>query len=375
MDYNLHHLIKQLTLIIADNDFSRLSKLVKSNKKLLKSYLSSSKFPYISLCIYHSTTNIIPICKTLLNLGADVNLFNPVDKICDTPPLILAIEFKEFDLCKLLIEYGANINSYSDYPRIPIIGSVILDRLDICQLLIDNGADIDAYTPTQSAAILVAVNDLNIPMCKLLIENGANINFVDSHNTSPLGLSLFKGKTHNEISKLLINNGSDVNLITPSGANMLTTAVENNNLEMCKILIEHGADINGTCHFNPLETSLCMYAYDAINRNEITKLLIENGAYISIERLVYKLNHILDCTVSVTHTGLEMIVDKISNFIDLFTIEQIIYNYVKCGGTYKYEDMLICTNKFPHPEIKNLFYRKCICGNIIKEKEKCKKCT
>ena len=63
-------------------------------------------FNALHLAVSSSLQSIAPkICKFLLNHGADVNAANPYN---GETPLMLAVDHKEFDLAKLLIERGAD---------------------------------------------------------------------------------------------------------------------------------------------------------------------------------------------------------------------------------------------------------------------------
>ena len=80
-----------------------------------------------------------------------------------------------------------------------------------------------------------------------------------------------------EIVKLLIENGADINKSNNDGWTSLYLAVNKRHLEVIKLLIENGADINKSNNngWTPLNIA-------ANNGHlEIVKLLIENGADIS----------------------------------------------------------------------------------------------
>lgn len=153
-----------------------------------------------------------------------------------------------FEVAKLLIENGLDINdiddTYSLYTRDILssgendFGLTPLHRLcvrlrdchnkqngqayfEIAKLLIENGADVNAKDESGETPLirLVAARHPNdkdnavFDMAKLLIENGADVNVRSKYDTTPLGyictnIVLWKQQNCLNIVKLLIENGA-----------------------------------------------------------------------------------------------------------------------------------------------------------------------
>jgi ankyrin repeat protein len=79
---------------------------------------------------------------------------------------------------------------------------------------------------------------------------------------------------HLEIVKVLIENGTDVNCKNNNGWTPLIWLSNYGNLEIVKVLIENGADVN--CEDNDNWTPLIESSYQGYLK--IVKVLIENGA-------------------------------------------------------------------------------------------------
>lgn len=107
-----------------------------------------------------------------------------------------------------------------------------------------------------------------------LESNPESPNEYSADGFTPLSLAAFFDQT--EIAKLLIDNGADPNLsaTNPSKVNALHSATAKENYELCKILIENGANVNATQMQNV--TAL----HSAVHRGNmaLTQLLVENGA-------------------------------------------------------------------------------------------------
>ena len=123
-----------------------------------------------------------------------------------------------------------------------------------------------------------------------MLNKEININFKNKYEETPL-LYAIKTNASNEIIKYLINSGADINVTTneinidfysyKKGIDNKTPfiwAILNNNLEIAKILLKKGADIN----FSPRNgTTALIEASKNCDDIEIIKFLITNGANVN----------------------------------------------------------------------------------------------
>jgi hypothetical protein len=107
--------------------------------------------------------------KALLDAGADINQ-SPDDQV----PLSLAIQEKHFDVARLLIERGADVNLSTTFSYVPLVYAVQAGNIDMINLLIEKGAlvdkDRDGTTPLSWAAYKG-----NVAVVELLLEKGADL--------------------------------------------------------------------------------------------------------------------------------------------------------------------------------------------------------
>ena len=96
---------------------------------------------------------------------------------------------------------------------------------------------------------------------------------------TPLSLAAFFNQT--EIAKLLLENGAEPNLhaTNPSKVNALHSAVAKENYELCKILIDYGANVNAT----QMQSVTALHAATHRGNLKLIKLLVENGAEINVK--------------------------------------------------------------------------------------------
>lgn len=92
--------------------------------------------------------------------------------------LIRAADYGKYDIVKLLIEKGANVNHRTDNGFTAIIWAAERGHLDIVKLLVENGADINAKSTWAAKTPIMAAAERceNIDVISYLITKGANLN-------------------------------------------------------------------------------------------------------------------------------------------------------------------------------------------------------
>lgn len=108
------------------------------------------------------------IIECLLDLGADTEI-----KENGQTPLHIAIELGNEQCCKLLLDYGANVDTIDRFKDTPLIISADYKCNDICELLLEREPKINKRGRDGWTALRHAVYWNNIPMVKLLLAKGA----------------------------------------------------------------------------------------------------------------------------------------------------------------------------------------------------------
>lgn len=200
------------------------------------------------------------IYEKLIDFGADVNT-----TIADTAdywdnPGYSALHFacaemNKYRLAELLIQNGADINAKDVYSNTPLHLSVSDEHnFALSKLLIENGVsindkNIDGQTPLHNACMY----NENIKTVELLIQNGAEVNIKDNEGWTPIMYSGFYGNI--QIMKFLLDNGADIDLKNDAdyaiwdlkrtdGSTILFNLVKNGDLDLVKLFVKKGADIN-----------------------------------------------------------------------------------------------------------------------------------
>jgi ankyrin repeat protein len=182
---------------------------------------------------------------TALHIAVLYAVAQPRQMITEKDP---KIHNKSLQVIRLLLENGANMNASSSFVSTPLHLAISSDRNDLCRLLLESGpgrSRPDANTPDTRG---------NTPLQRIV--EGENV----------------------QLAKWVLNAGGNVNVKKPENGRMpLHTATLTGNTDMAKVLLEHGAEVNGkeTNGTTPLQIAATHRLY------EIAKLLIDRGADIT----------------------------------------------------------------------------------------------
>lgn len=93
-----------------------------------------------------------------------------------------------YDIAKLLINYGLDVNAKDGNLRTPLHGTARFGIPEVANLLLEHGANVNAKDEDSSTPLHEAVISDNVKMANLLLENGADLN-IESNCGTPLELA------------------------------------------------------------------------------------------------------------------------------------------------------------------------------------------
>jgi ankyrin repeat protein len=158
-------------------------------------------------------------------------------------PLMYAATYGTAEELELLIAAGADVNARNEFNGTPLIcaaGDPVKSRI-----LIEHGADVNARSDAGRTPLMVAARHReNVDLVRLLLAKGADARAVSAQQGSALLEAAQYGDI--DVMRLLIDRGADVNLaITSSALTPLGNAVSSNEFESVKLLLAHGARVDG----------------------------------------------------------------------------------------------------------------------------------
>lgn len=165
-----------------------------------------------------------------------------------TPLLNAAEEYKP-DVVRVLIKYGADVNFKDPYGVTPLIATAYTifereypARFEITKMLVDAGADINIDSNFGRNAIAGALGpNEDMIRAKFLLDNGGDINWLDSD-----GLNFMFYCSAVECYDYFIDKGIDINSVANDGKSILQSSLAgNSDFEVTKYLLDSGANI---CH-------------------------------------------------------------------------------------------------------------------------------
>lgn len=130
--------------------------------------------------------------------------------------------YEHTDTLKYLEEKEINLNKEHSEKEIPMLHEAIERKdINVIKCLIDKGANINIKNRSQNTPLHIAIEKGNKEIVKLLLEKGADINAQGEYMLSPLHLAIHKESP--ELVRLLVAQGANLN-IKPNGKTPLEYA-------------------------------------------------------------------------------------------------------------------------------------------------------
>jgi ankyrin repeat protein len=189
------------------------------------------------------------VVKTALENGANPNQGYSQGNT----PLTSAVLNQNQPVISLLIQSGADVNAPDKTGTTPLSYGARKKNYKILKELISAGADPNKDVPVNQAwppshytlgpPLFSAVARDRLANVQVLLEAGADPNFQTNEKHTPLiECCLYPGFKASEIASLLIGHGAQVNHADSDGDTPLHLAIESDEDDLVRILLESGAD-------------------------------------------------------------------------------------------------------------------------------------
>lgn len=190
------------------------------------------------------------------------------------PYLVLAARQGNAAIVKRLIKAGAKVNVKNSTGFTPLMAAVLNDHLKAAKVLISAKANVNARTPDGTTPLIMASRTDDVRMIKMLINAGADIHARNSKGVHPLEIAISAEKE--EALKTLLSAEPEIN--SPQVQYHFLQAVVTNKTGIVKAFLQKGVSPNAHPHGLP-----ALGAASLQGHVEVVKILLEAGADVNLK--------------------------------------------------------------------------------------------
>nr|XP_045584457.1 ankyrin repeat domain-containing protein 17-like [Procambarus clarkii] len=212
------------------------------------------------------------VVETLLTAGANIEART---NFTQETPLCIACSGGKYKVVEILLQRGANKDHRSAVDYTPLALAAANGSVDIIKLLLNNGTEIDSRTGSSLgiSPLMLAAMIGHVAAVKLLLDMGSDINAQIKYNwNTALTLACFRGQ--HEVVSLLLDHKANVEHRSKAGVTPLMEAASGGFVEVGRVLLDNGADVNAPPVPSSLDTALTIAA--------------EKGHYKFVELLIQR---------------------------------------------------------------------------------------
>ncbi|KAL5083008.1 hypothetical protein Trisim1_002258 [Trichoderma cf. simile WF8] len=241
------------------------------------------------------TNNLSSCLKTCLRLACELDMTDIVAKLLsfgpenditflesisddEDTPLLITAQYSRLDSAKLLIAAGASVTPNDNKElAMPLEIAASHGSSEMTDLLLSHGAPIDAKGLNNQTSLETACLAGNFAAAESLLRHRDFRDYITLDiPVQPLMIAIQQG--HYKIAEALLRHGADPNLQEQGGQTALWMAVIHERIDFCRLLLAHKADPSLALK----ESDITPLISAVINKSmELVKLLVENGADVN----------------------------------------------------------------------------------------------
>lgn len=251
-----------------------------------KNQRSSIDMGHTPLCIACASLNAELVEELLEDSELDLNITTMDGK---TPLHMVCIpkeDAQSFKIINLLIQKGYDINARDKKNKTPLFLACNSENAELVKILLKSGSLVNTSTISGDTPLKRACKNAEyltspslfpvLNIANQLLCAGAR----DEATCLPVAVQF---GTYKEVEELL-NSGMNVNMLDDSGRSALGTAcsVQTVDVNVVKLLLKHGADVNKGGAWVKQKPLIFAYAHNSFAK---IKVLLSYGAYITSEEM------------------------------------------------------------------------------------------
>lgn len=222
------------------------------------------------------------VVQQLLDAGVDPNVIGGKHYTA----LQAACYSGHLEIVDLLLERGADL--HVSYDQTDALAKAIdSGHTAVVKRLLEKGANPNGCSAKTQVSALHRAVKTNVDIDRMLISQGTEVNAFDQYEITPIWKAVSMNRI--EITKVLIQRGADVNLPMKLGQSLLELSVlGNKSLEITAMLVEAGADIESIDVTFQRFLLADRWSQDKWNPKKIAvlRLLLDHGAHCNVGALV-----------------------------------------------------------------------------------------
>ncbi len=238
-----------------------------------------------------ASSNRLDVLQLLVAKGADVYIRDQSGKTI----LDVAVVRKATDVIQFLAQY--------ELPLTDLHGFILTDQFDVFKQAIETGYDVNALydtpygQPNPDLLLNHAVRLRRAPFVEYLMQKGAEplLFSSEARETAQTPLHVAVSYDAVEEARIMIRYGVDANIPNEDGLTPLYLAAAWGSREMVMVLLEAGANVNSVSRYNPRVTPL-IETLDKPRQLEVERILLEHGADPNLggyqKPLTYAVHHL-----------------------------------------------------------------------------------
>jgi ankyrin repeat protein len=175
---------------------------------------------------------------------------------------------------QLIVKHPEHVNAIGGLYVTPVVAALAGRHFQVAELLHRNGSSIDPRGDSKKTPLNSAACCEDLEMVQVLLDYRVDVNAQDEYGFTPLSrASCYSNEPR--VVRLLLDHGADPNVRTwrpDGGSTPLHLAVERGQIEIARILLEHGASVDAQDGLGntPLDV------VSGAQRDEIITLLLEH---------------------------------------------------------------------------------------------------